>query len=110
MKPTCNKCLGLGLAAYIHIAGGRCFACGAAPVADDTSRGPGTSSSRTLTPRERSIWQLECLLLRAAEEKGAARSNWFAMAVVGVRCELRDAPEDVRVRAIKAFAKLGLAA
>lgn len=100
---SCKRCNGNGLPQHKTICGGVCFACGALPA------GEKASPAFVASARERVIGHLATIIRRAAQETqdGTAREWW-----IDVRDELRlrlaVAPEDVRTRAIAAFAKLGL--
>lgn len=104
----CERCGGLGLSNYKHIACGMCFACGATPA------GEVVSVAVRATLRERRILDIATILRRAETEKREGTlKEWWADVVAcedtALRARVETAPADVRDRARAAFARLGLA-
>ena len=106
----CKRCGGNGtLAKFSHVAGGRCFACGRSAVHH-------SEQGNYAPTRQQSISRLSALLAQAkthpehfAPMRGACGEMEPAPQFEEAQRTLRVAPDDVRVRAIAAFSRIGIA-
>ncbi len=105
MKTPCKRCNSEGKSEYKHVAGGMCFTCGRTPA--DQAQTPVEIAAR----RERVIGQIKGMLNRAGVEKAEGTlPEWIGDVRADLKAILGAADEDVRSRAVAAFAKLGVAA
>lgn len=107
---ACKRCNDEGMTNHRHVAGGMCFACGRLP-------GGGMASEAVrLSARQSIISRIHTALRRAEQERaeGALRVWWSDISRdddhgPGMVSFVMGAPEDVRARAVAAFARLGIA-
>jgi hypothetical protein len=116
LKTPCERCGNNGLAQYSHNAGGQCFKCGRLPEASEAPRYAEHPDNKVASPRAKSIHTLHTFILCLAERNPKRQEYWLKgdeeFGVPGYRAWLREevqnAPADVRERAIKALAKIGV--
>lgn len=103
----CKRCGGEGMRTYKHVAGGVCFACGRTPA------GQAATPVQLASARERRILDIAVMLRNGAraKEEGTLQAWWTDLVTdpdCCARARVLSAPDDVRARAIAAFARLGI--
>lgn len=117
---TCPKCHGEGkILAFMHVDGGRCFMCaGAKTIEIDPNRKAPTPRPRDPAQRRQQFVNTFAGALRMIREEGRAwlseadaddpRNGRTERDRIAAWLDSPDCPSDIRVRAVDAFARIGV--